>query len=202
MRTKFRWIRLLLIGAIIGTALITAGYRLSQPEPETASASPARLRTAPVEERLVSEQAMSVTEIEIQPEPSLTLFENDEFGYQVDYPAYWQTMHESGKVTLFQSPDGASRVTIEVVGPLPAEGLSSWVDRSLAEHKVLTRQLLTVQGASAERLIVFSDKAGKQQTNFYIDTGVSAYLITGVGEQAAIEGIARSFTAPQLVAQR
>jgi hypothetical protein len=202
MRTKFRWIRLLLVSAIIGTAVLMAGYRLSQPEPETASASPVRVRTAPLTERLVSEQAMSVAETELQAEQSLASFENNKFGYQVDYPINWEMIDESARVTLFQSGDGSSQVSIEVIGPLSAEGLSTWVDRSSAQDKVLTRQLLTVQGATAERLIVLSAETGVQQTDFYIDTGESAYLISGVGEQAAIEGIARSFTVPQVEAQR
>ena len=67
---------------------------------------------------------------------------------------------------------------------------------------VLSRQSLTVHSHPAERVVAFADNPGGQKTTFYIEADASAYVITGMGQQSAIEKVARSFNAPQVVAQR
>jgi len=59
-----------------------------------------------------------------------------------------------------------------------------------------------VHGLPAERIVAYSDTVGGQITTFYIDNNGTIFTVTGVGEQKAIEMIARSFNAPQVVAQR
>jgi hypothetical protein len=130
------------------------------------------------------------------------VFEDEVFGYHLSYPAAWTLTPLSSHVVAFQSLDGVTRVKVEVASVLPADGLAGFVDRSLGSDVVLTRQLLTVHGAPAERVQVFSDAAGGQVTYFFITTNGMVYLITGVGEQKAIEAVARSFNAPQFMALR
>lgn len=194
-----RWI--LVIGIICGAVLI-AGYRLTRTEIDASAAVPA---PAPAKASL-SVQATTVEEVEarrIQPVSNQTaVFEDTSFGYQIQHPLDWETAALSDQMVSFQSPDGLTQVKVEAVGPLPADGLSPFVDRSLGTDAVLSRQLLTIHGIQAERVITFADAIEGQATTFYLDGGNSAFVLTGIGDQHAIEMIARSFTMPQLVAQR
>jgi hypothetical protein len=105
-------------------------------------------------------------------------------------------------MTVIQSPDGASSVKVEAVGPLPADGLAAFVDRSLGDEVLFSRQLLTVHGQPAERVVAYSDTANGQVTTFYINANGSVFVITGVGQQKDIELIARSFNGPLELALR
>ncbi|MCL4297644.1 MAG: hypothetical protein KJ077_18025 [Anaerolineae bacterium] len=181
--------------------ILSGGYYLSQSE-EVVEAAPAAV---PLKAPL-SVQATTVEEIEAQSVRPLVdqsaVFENTIFNYRLSYPVDWSKEQPSANVVIFQSPDNTTRVKIEAVGPLPAAGLAAFVDRSLGHDILISRQLLTLAGNPAERVIVFSDKVTGQVTSFYVDAGTSAYVISGVGEQTAIEMVARSFNAPQQVAQR
>lgn len=181
--------------------VVTGGYYLSQSE-EVVEAAPG---LAPVKAS-VSVQATTVEAVkapDILPLMDQNLvYQNDVFNYHLSYPSDWTQNQPSANVAVFQAPDHTSEVSVEAVGPLPADGLTAFVDRSLDQDVLISRQLLTLHGSSAERVIVFSDRIESQLTSFYIDAGKSAFVISGVGEQAAIEMIARSFNAPQLVAQR
>jgi hypothetical protein len=194
----FRWMFVL---GIISGAMIMAGYRLSRSELEASAA----VTLAPVRASLAA-QATTIEEVEargIQPviaQPML--FEDPTFGYQVSVPVGWNTVRLSDYVISFRSPDGLTQIKIEAVGSLPVDGLGPFVDRSLGSDAVLSHQLLTVQGIPAERVVTFSDVLDTETTTFYLDAGKSAFVVTGFGEQRAIEMMARSFTLPQLVAQR
>ncbi len=181
--------------------IVAGGYYLSQSE-EVVEAAPA---AAPVKAP-VSVQATTVETVKAQDILPLMdqnlVYQNDLFNYHLSYPADWTQTQPSANVAIFQAPDHTTEVSVEAVGPLPADGLTAFVDRSLGRDVLISRQLLTLYGSSAERVIVFSDRTGSQVTSFYIDAGKSAFVISGVGEQTAIEMIARSFNAPQLVAQR
>jgi hypothetical protein len=193
-----RW--MFVLGIICG-AMIVAGYRLSRSELEAAAAvtlAPARASLAAQATTIEEVEARGVQPVIAQP----MLFEDSTFGYQVSVPLGWNTVRLSEYVIAFRSPDGVTQVKIEAVGPLPADGLAPFVDRSLGSDAVLSRQLLTVQGIPAERVITFSDVLDLEATTFYLDAGQSAFVVTGIGEQKAIEMMARSFTLPQLVAQR
>ncbi len=196
------WIRFLLVGSIIGSAIIVAGYRLGQPEPETVVAEAPKVRTAPLVERSISQQALNVVEsTDVDNGTEMTSFVNGQFGYQIHYFENWQQNEVAPNQVALASPDGKSVLTVEAVGPL-TDGLSAWVDRSLGEDMILTRQLLTVQGLEAERLIVLSEATGEQQTKFFIASEDSAFLLVGTGEQKSIELIARSFQNSEFLALR
>ena len=181
--------------------ILAGGYYLSQSE-KVVEAAPI---TAPAKAPL-SVQATTVEEIEARGILPLTdqteAYNNEVFNYHLNYPLNWAKQQPSANVVIFESPDNTTQVRIEAVGPLPADGLSAFVDRSLGRDILISRQLLTLHNFPAERVIVFSDQTGGQITSFYVDAGTSAYVISGTGEQAAIEMIARSFDAPELVAQR
>jgi hypothetical protein len=184
---------------IISGAVLVAGFRLSQSDSEVAVAA---LVSAPVKAS-ISEQAMDTPAVAVQSVvDQVTVFDNDVFNYQLDYPVDWNRQQPSANVVIFQSPDQTTEVKIEAVGPLPADGLTAFVNRSLDQDIVISRQSLTVHGLPAERTLAFSDRIDGQVTTFYVDAGKSAYVITGVGEQKAIEQIARSFNAPEWVAQQ
>lgn len=205
--TRLRWIRLTAIIAIIGAAVLVAGYRLSRPEPEVAVAGSAPVDVAYVARtRLVAAQATTIEEVQVRgvsaPTEQMVLFTNETFDYHLDYPLGWEVIEASAKATLFQAPTGESKVEVEVVGALPPDGLASFVDRSLGDDMIISRQLLTVHGQPAERIVAYSPQIGAQKTSFYIEGQASAFVITGVGEQKPIERMARSFNAPQSVAQR
>ena len=200
---RIRWI---LVIAIICIAVLVAGYRLTQPEPETVAAAPVPPAPAQVKTESLSVQATTIEEVEARGVPVVAaqtaLFESEQLGYHLSYPVGWQTLAPSSTVAVLKSPDEASIVKVEAVGPLPVDGLALFVERSLGDDIVISRQLLTVQGLPAERVVAFSDTAGGQVTTFYINYDGSVFVVTGVGDQRAIVMIARSFNAPQAVAQR
>ena len=201
--TKLRWI---LIITIICLAVLVAGYRLTQPEPETVAAAPVPPASSLVKTASLNLQATTAAEVVARGVSvvveQMNNFEEAQSGYHISYPVGWDRLTLSTTMTLFQAPDGASKVQVEAVGPLPADGLAPFVDRSLGNDIVYSRQLLTVHGQAAERVVAYSDAVGGQKTTFYINAGDSVFVVTGTGEQMAIEMIARSFNAPQLVAQR
>ena len=195
-------IRWMLIITIISAAILAVGYRLTQVEAETAAAA------APVSvvDRAISAQATTIEEVKARDVRPLTdqiiTFTDELFGYRISYPADWYKTELSSNVVVFQSTDGATRVKVEVAGVLPGDGLTAFVDRSLTQDIVLTRQMLTIHGLPAERVLVFSDGTASQITNFYITADGMVYVISGFGEQTLVESVARSFNAPQLVALR
>jgi hypothetical protein len=201
--TKIRWI---LVITIICLAVLVAGFRLTQPEPEIVEAAPVPPAVALVKTETLDVQATSIEEVEARRAQTvleqMAVFADEQSGYHVSYPLDWEQLALSTSVALFQSPDGASKVKVEAVGPLPADGLAPFVDRSLGDDIVYSRQLLTVHGLPAERVVAYSVAAGSQVTTFYIDQGASVFVVTGNGDQKSIEMIARSFNAPQVVAQR
>lgn len=191
---KIRWILLI---AIICVSLLVAGYRLTQPEPEMVAAAPASI---PMKTESLDLQATTIEEVEgrggSRTVPALALFQSPASGYHLSRPVGWQTSSPSTTLTVIKSPDGASIVKVEAVGPLPADGLAAFVDRSLGNDLVFSRQLLTVHGQPAERVVAYSDMANGQVTTFYINANGSVFAITGVGQQKDIELIARSFNGP------
>ena len=197
---KIRWI---LLTAIMCVALLVVGYRLTQPEPEMVSAAPASI---PVKTETLNLQATTIEEVEARggsrTVPAMALFESQASGYHLNRPVGWLTSSPSTTMTVIKSPDGASIVKVEAVGPLPADGLAAFVDRSLGNDVVFSRQLLTVHGQPAERVVAYSDRANGQVTTFYINANGSVFVITGVGQQQDIELIARSFNGPLEMALR
>jgi hypothetical protein len=187
---------IVLLGVILG-----GGYYLSQSEEVVEAAPVAGPLKAPL-----SVQATTIEEVEAKSIRPLVdqsaVYESKIFNYHLSYPVDWSQEQLAAHVVIFQSPDNTTWVKVEAVGPLPAAGLAAFVDRSLGRDVLISRQLLTLSNNPAERVIVFSDKMGGQVTSFYVDAGTSAYVISGVGEQATIEMVARSFNAPQQVAQR
>lgn len=203
---SIRWLRWSIIITVICAAVLVAGYRLAQSEPEAAAAAPAVSASVPVKNVSLVGQATSPAEgqtYRVQPVlESTILYQDANLGYHLSYPAGWKMVPLSANVVLFQAAEGLTQVKVELAGPLSADGLTLFVDRSLATNPVLSRQTLTVHGQPAERVMVFADAAGGQATTFYIQSGTNVYTITGVGQQSAIESVARSFNAPQVVAQR
>jgi hypothetical protein len=193
--------RLILLITLICGALLGAGYRLSQTELDVNAAAP---KPAIIHKAPISSQATTVEEVLARQgrpdaEPAQR-FEVGLFGYHVSFPMDWNNTQLSSLAIAFQSPDGETRVKVEVASVLPADGLAAFVDRSLGPDILLTRQQLTIHGFPAERVLIFSDTAGDQVTYFYINADNRVYLITGSGEQKAIEAIARSFNASQFLA--
>ncbi|MBI1879836.1 MAG: hypothetical protein HYR94_16710 [Chloroflexi bacterium] len=189
-----------IIVILLGVVLFGA-YYLSQSE-EVVEAAPV---LAPVKAPL-SVQATSVEAVEAQRILPLTdqivTYQNEVFNYHLTYPADWTEQQPSANVVIFQSPDHTTEVRVEAVGPLPTDGLTAFVDRSLGRDILISRQSLILHNLPAERVIVFSDRVSNQVTSFYVDAGKCAYVISGTGQQKAIEQIARSFTGLELVAQR
>jgi hypothetical protein len=196
---KIRW---LLIIALTCAAILVAGYRLTQIEPEVVSAA----APAPVIDRAISQQATTVEEVQARVARPLTsqnaTFSDELFGYRLSYPADWTKTELSSNVVVFQSANGATRVKVEVAGVLPSDGLSRFVERSLEQDILLTRQQLTIHGLPAERVQLYSNTVGGQVTNFYISAENMIYIISGSGEQKLVEAVARSFNAPQEIALR
>lgn len=196
MKIRSVIVLVILLGVVLGS-----GYYLSHSE-EVVEAAPV---LAPVKAPL-SVQATSIEEIKAPAILPLVdqsaVYENKIFNYQISYPTNWTKEQPSANVVMFQSPDHTTKIKVEAVGPLPADGLTAFVDRSLGRDVLISRQLLTLHDNPAERVIVFSDRMGGQVTSFYVNAGTSAYVISGTGEQASIEMLARSFNAPQLVAQQ
>ena len=164
---KIRWILLI---AIICVALLVAGYRLTQPEPETVAAAPVPPASVQIKTESVSVQATTVEEVEARGVPigtiTMALFESEALGYHLSYPIDWQTSIPSTTMTVIKSADNSSIVKVEAVGPLPADGLAAFVDRSLGDDIVFSRQLLTVHGLPAERVVAYSGAADGQVTTF------------------------------------
>lgn len=202
-----RWIRFIIITAILGLAILATGYRLTRSETKLAMiglSDPVAIRLA--ETRSIVSQ-MTTTEEALARRPyvpaeQMVVFTNEMYDYHLDYPLGWHVTELSPRTSLFQSPDRASWVEVEAVGILPADGLATFVERSIRDELVMSHQLLTIHGQPAERVVAYSTKLAAQQTSFYIDSEASAFVISGSGEQRLIEMIARSFNAPQLVAQR
>ena len=192
--------------AIICAAILVAGYRLTQSEPNPVAAAPALTDSAPLKKVSLDVQATTLEEVQARDTQAvvkpMATFEDEHFGYHLSYPASWETDRLSANVVLFQSVDGVTKVKVEAAGPMPADGLVPFVERSLYNETVMSRQSLTVHGYPAERVVAFADNPGGQKTTFYIETAASAYVITGMGQQSTIEKVARSFNAPQVVAQR
>jgi hypothetical protein len=200
---NFRWIRWIIVIAIVCAAVLVAGYRLTQSEPETVVAAPisAAVKNVSLEMQATTLEQVVAREGQTVVQPTL-LFEDAQLGYHVSYPVDWEMIALSSTAVLFQSNDGVTQVKVEAAGPVPADGLIPFVDRSLYSDVVLSRQSLTIHGFPAERVVVFSDSPGGQKITFFIETDASAYVITGLGQQSLIEKIARSFNAPQVVARR
>jgi hypothetical protein len=201
--TKIRWI--FVIG-IVCLAVAIAGFRLAHLDPQIVEAAPVPPSVQPVKIGSIVNQAMTSAEVSsrggaVVVEP-MAVFRDGKLGYHLNYPASWEQLSLSSTVTLFQSPGGANQVKVEAAGPLPADGLSPFVERSLGNDIVFSRQALTVHGLPAERVVAFSELLDNQVTVFYINQDASVFVITGTGDQKSIEMIARSFNAPQLVAQR
>jgi hypothetical protein len=202
---NIRWIRWIIVITIICTAILIAGYRLTQMEPEAAAAAPAFPISSPVKDVSLNAQATTIEEVEARGMQTVVeqtiVFADEQFGYHLSYPVEWEVTRLSANVVLFHAIDGVTKVKVESAGLLPPDGLSPFVDRSLFNEVVMSRQSLTVHGYPAERIVTFADNPGGQVTTFYIEADASAYVITGIGQQSAIEKIARSFNAPQVVAQ-
>jgi len=198
---NIRWVRWIIVITIICAAVLVAGYRLVQPEVADVSAAPAAVASKNIS---LNMQATTIDEVEARGAQSIVqptvMFEDDDYGYHISYPTGWEMLELSSNVVLFQSVDGATRVKVEAVGPVAADGLAPFVDRSLYNDDVLSRQSLTVHGFAAERVVAFADSPGGQKTSFFIAADDTAYVITGAGQQSLIEEVARSFNAPQVVA--
>ena len=189
---KIRWI---LVTFVIYSAMLVTGYSLTQLEPDMviAEADPPSV----IIDRAISAQATTVEEVQarkIRSQGQLeAVFVNHVQGYQISYPASWNITVLSPGAVLFQAADGPTRVTLEMAGSLPPDGLTEFVNRSLSNNEFTNRQSLTINGFSAERILTNAGEAGKQVTHFYINLNSTVYAITGVGEQALIEQVARSF---------
>jgi hypothetical protein len=198
---NIRWLRWIIVITIICAAVLVAGYRLVQPEMAEVSAAPIVMVSKNVS---LNSQATTVDEVEARGGQSISqptlVFADDDYGYQLSYPAGWDMLELSSEMVIFQALDGVTRVKVEAIGPVAADGLARFVDRSLYNDDVLSRQSLTIHGFAAERVITFADSPGGQKTTFFIDAADTAYVITGMGQQTLIENIARSFNAPQIVA--
>lgn len=198
---NIRWMRWIIVITIICATVLVAGYRLVQPEVAEVSAAPVAVASKNIS---LNMQATTVDEVEARRAQSIVqpavMFEDDDYGYHVSYPAGWEMLELSSDVVIFQSVDGVTRVKVEAVGPIAVDGLAPFVDRSLYQDNVLSRQSLTIHGFAAERVIAFADSPGGQKTTFFIDADDTAFVITGMGQQPLIEHIARSFNAPQVVA--
>jgi hypothetical protein len=200
VRGKKMKIRVIITIVVVGIIAVAAGYRLAQAGLEASAAEPAPVaaKASP------SSQATTIEEVQLRAAQPAALqpatFADDLFSYHLVYPLGWEADRIAGNQVVFRSPDGSASVTVEAVGPL-AEKLTTFANRSLGDNIVISRQSLTVHGLPAERVIAYSDEAGSQVTLFFIDAGSSAYVLTGVGEQQAVEMIARSFNSPELVVQ-
>jgi len=198
---NIRWIRWIIVITIICAAVLVAGYRLVQPEVADVSAAPAAAASKNIS---LTMQATTIDEVEARGGQSIVqptvLFQDDDYGYHISYPTGWEMLELSSNVVIFQSVDGVTRVKVEAVGSVAADGLVPFVDRSLHNDDVLSRQSLTIHGLAAERVVAFADSPGGQKTTFFIDADDTAYVITGLGQQSLIENVARSFNAPQVVA--
>jgi hypothetical protein len=191
--------RLFLVLAIALISIGVAGVRLSQPEPEMAAAAP--VNPAPVKTESIAVQRFSVDLPPAAVRPT-TLFTAVQGNYHLSYPNGWKYTILSGAAVQFYSPTEATTVTVELAGPVPIDGLAAYVTRSLGPDTVYSRQLLTVHGLPAERVITVAAESKTTVTTFYIAHTDVVVKITGFGQQHAIEMMARSFNAPLLLAQK
>jgi len=149
-----------------------------------------------VERPSLTNQATSIVEVEKrQLKPlgdALTSFQDEIFGYQVNYPATWQVEQIAPNEVVFKSLADQAQVTVVAVGLLTNNDLASYVSNYTANETIITRQLLTINGFSAERVILYSDISGEQQTKFFLNTETSAYVIIGTGNRTITELIAQS----------
>ena len=192
--------RLVLTFMVLGIMIGAVGYHLARANLQTVAAEPAQAGVkAPL-----SVQATTVEEVEARAAAGAIsppeLFADDAFGYHLVYPLGWRVDRPAPNRVSFRAPDGTATVLVEAVGRLAADGLAGFTNRSLDNYIVLSRQSLVVHGLPAERVQAYSDKAGGQVTLFFIDAGQSGYVLTGTGEQKALEVIARSFNSPQPLA--
>ncbi len=195
-------IRTMITLGLLAILVLGAGYALTRTDLEANAAVPAG---AP-ERAPLSVQATSLEEVQARQEPALVnqtaVFDHQIFDYNLVYPLGWDMVEVTGSRLMFRSPDKTTEVTIEAIGPLPAGDLTAFVNNSLADDIIISRQSLTVHGMPAERVLAHSDKVGGRVTYFFIDGGEMAYLVSGTGEQKPVEMIARSFNSPQPIAQR
>ena len=104
---NIRWIRGVIVVAIICAAILAAGYRLTQSEPNPVAAAPALTDSVPLKKVSLDAQATTLEEVQARDtqavvEPMAT-FEDEHFGYHLSYPASWETDRLSANVVLFQS---------------------------------------------------------------------------------------------------
>lgn len=193
--------RLVIILMVLGIMIGAVGYHLA-----LANLAAVAAETGPAGVKApLSAQATTLEEVEARLQAAAAqpeLFADDTFDYHLVYPLGWEVNRLAPNRVSFRAPDGTAEVMVEAVGPLAADGLAGFVDRSLQNYIVLNRQLLHVHGLPAERILAYSDKVSGQVTLFFIDAGYSAYVLTGTGDQKALEVIARSFNAPQPLALR
>ncbi len=197
---RFRAIAIILM---ICAVILLTGYGLSQTAFKSEAAAAGPVEPAPVKPAITA-QATSAAEVaarEGQPVAGLlSVFKDKWFGYQLNYQPNWQVSQPSANVVIFQAPDGLTQVKVEAVGPLPADGLRPFVDRSLGKDTVMSRQTLTFDGYPAERVVTISAASGSQTTTFYLNAGASAFVISGSGDHQAVETTARSFSAVEFAA--
>ena len=147
--TKLRIALIITIGLIAVTAV---AVRFTQPEPETAAAAPSHIVAAPPKTESISLQMTAVESVARQATVPMALYKAADIDYHLNYPADWSYLILSSAATLFQSSNGDTQVTVELAGPLPADGLSPFVSRSLSPNQqIYSHQLLTVHGLPAER---------------------------------------------------
>jgi len=196
---KARWV---LVFIIICISMAVAGFRLTQPEPQLVSAAPVPPAAALNKTESLEGQTLATDEAAVQGETDRVVFVDEKLGYHISYPLDWVKVSVSTTVTLFQSPTGDSQVKVEAVGPLSKDGLGPFVDRSIGNDIVFSRQQLSIHGLPAERVVAFSEVENSPVTTFYLNQQNTVFVIRGAGQQQSIELIARSFNAPQVVAWR
>jgi hypothetical protein len=184
---QIRWI---LTITIICSAILLAGYRLLQAEPEMVTAA-VSTTTA---NRDISTQSTSIDDIQIlATDEQAQLFEHNVFGYALSYSADWDITISSENTVVFQSPDKNTRVDVTMAGVVPADGLVGFVDQELAQGNSSSRYSLTINGFAAEHVLFESVETESQLINVYIEFNNTIIVISGTGERALIENIARSF---------
>lgn len=174
--------RLTLIVLLLIAITVMITYRISSEE--------LAAKASFVDKPALETQAFAADAAEFVPLGNpVQVYEDAIFGYQVSYPVGWDVFELRPNVMALMGTHALYPVQIEVVGPL-AEDLTTFVNRSLGDTPVITRQDLTIHGATAQRIIT------RDSTTFYINTAESAYIVSSMGEPQAVEMIARSFTAP------
>jgi hypothetical protein len=184
---NIRWI---LTITIICSAILLAGYRLTQAEPEVVTAA----APTAVASRDITIQSTSIDDIQIlATNEQGQLFEHNVFGYALNYPADWDVTISSENIVVFQSPDKNTRVDVTMAGVVPADGLAGFVDRELAQGNSSGRYSLTINGVPAEHVLLEPVGGGELSVNVYIEFDDTIIVISGTGERELIETIARSF---------